>query len=152
MTVIEEFQRRGITLAAVGDKLQVTAPAGTLTDEDRARLAEAKPVILAELRRMEYARRYGGRGPSRNEATAIEVAVEREGVCLTYCTALGDLVAFVRSEADRGRVPNGFVVYMLAEVMMLCDMPIASFRLIHAAKRAGGGRVLSVDPREGTIK
>ena len=144
--LIEEFQRRGITLTAVRDKLRVTAPAGTLTAEDRARLAKAKPVILAELRRVEYAQRFGGQGPSPTDAKAIEVAVEREGVCLCYATQLNDMVAFVRSEADRARVPAGFVVYTIAEAEMLCDLPIESFRLIHAAKRAGGGSVQAVEP------
>jgi hypothetical protein len=148
MTLIDEYRRRGVAFAVDGDKLRVTAPAGTLTPVDRARLAEAKPLILAELRRMEYARRFRDQGPSVNEATAILIAVEREGICLTYCTALGDCVAFVASDADRRRVPPGFVVYTIDEIEMVYDVPVEKLRLIHAAKRAGGGRVLSVDPLE----
>jgi len=148
LTLIEDYGRRGITFEIDGDKLRVTAPAGTLTAEDRARLAETKPSIMVELLRIEYAQRFRGQGPSPNEAKAINDAVERGGVCLTYCTALSDLVAFIKDDADWNRVPPGFVAYTIQEVASFFDMPIESIRLIHAAKRAGGGSVLPVDRGE----
>ncbi len=40
------LKKRGVALKADGDNLKVDAPAGVLTDEDRAALLELKPILL----------------------------------------------------------------------------------------------------------
>ncbi len=40
------LKARGVNLEAVGDNLKVDAPAGVLTEEDRAALVEHKPLLL----------------------------------------------------------------------------------------------------------
>lgn len=47
------LQDRGISLEADGDNLKVDAPAGVLTDDDRAALLECKPVLLRFLTGMQ---------------------------------------------------------------------------------------------------
>lgn len=47
--LIRALQRRGVTLAANGDRLKVRAPKGTITPELRDRLAQHKPDIIAAL-------------------------------------------------------------------------------------------------------
>ena len=46
-----DLTARGVNLEADGDALRVDAPAGALSDEDRAALLEAKPVLLVFLSR-----------------------------------------------------------------------------------------------------
>jgi hypothetical protein len=54
MNVLElyhDLKKRDIRLVADGENLKVDAPAGVLTDEDRAALAGFKPVLLKFLAR-----------------------------------------------------------------------------------------------------
>ena len=46
-----DLKNRGVCLEVVGDGLRVDAPAGVLTNEDRAALLECKPVLLEFLSR-----------------------------------------------------------------------------------------------------
>ena len=41
-----DLKARGVNLEAANDELLVDAPAGALTDEDRAALLECKPILL----------------------------------------------------------------------------------------------------------
>ena len=45
------LKKRGVALKADGVSLKVDAPAGVLTDEDRAALVEFKPILLKFLSR-----------------------------------------------------------------------------------------------------
>jgi hypothetical protein len=47
-----DLRERGVLLEADGDNLKVDAPAGALTDEDKAALVEAKPILIRFLARM----------------------------------------------------------------------------------------------------
>ena len=49
LTLYHDLKRRGVRLEADGGRLIVDAPAGELTEGDRAALAEAKPVLLRML-------------------------------------------------------------------------------------------------------
>ncbi len=46
-----DLKVRGVNLEAAGENLKVDAPVDALTDEDRAALLEAKPVLLEFLSR-----------------------------------------------------------------------------------------------------
>jgi TubC N-terminal docking domain len=65
LTLYNDLKARGVIFEAVGHKLRVDAPAGKLTEDDRAALAELKPVLLKLLSRGENAedegRRFGAR-------------------------------------------------------------------------------------------
>ena len=64
-----ELKARGVRLEAAGDTLTVDAPAGVLTEGDRAALLESKPALLRLLSRHERpeddGRRFDAR-PSRH--------------------------------------------------------------------------------------
>jgi hypothetical protein len=47
-----DLRERGVLLEADGDNLKVDAPAGALTDEDRAALVKAKPALIRFLARL----------------------------------------------------------------------------------------------------
>ncbi|MEJ7873297.1 MAG: hypothetical protein WKF67_13645 [Rubrobacteraceae bacterium] len=46
LALYHNLKKRGVALEAAGDSLKVDAPAGVLTDEDRAALLELKPILL----------------------------------------------------------------------------------------------------------
>lgn len=48
--LIRELHAAGVTLSATGDRLHVEAPAGTVTDELRRRIADNKDALLTALR------------------------------------------------------------------------------------------------------
>ena len=49
LALYHDMKRRGVRLEADGGRLLVDAPAGELSEQDRAALAEAKPVLLRML-------------------------------------------------------------------------------------------------------
>ncbi len=51
LKLYHDLKKRGVSLGAVGENLKVDAPAGVLTDKDRAALVECKPVLLRFLSR-----------------------------------------------------------------------------------------------------
>jgi hypothetical protein len=53
LTLYHDLKARGVLLEAGGERLLVDAPAGELTDEDRAALTEFKPLLLKFLSRIE---------------------------------------------------------------------------------------------------
>jgi hypothetical protein len=55
------LKKRGVALEAAGDSLKVDAPAGVLTDDDRAALVEFKPVLLKFLAARHQEPEYDGR-------------------------------------------------------------------------------------------
>lgn len=75
-----------------------------------------------------------------DEAEEVARIVDQHGLCLVRCGELGgDLVAFIKDERFRPKVPNdGFVVYGLLELELVEGLPIESLRRIHQAKVFGG--------------
>jgi len=49
LALYDDMKKRGVHLEANGDNLMVDAPAGVLSEEDRAALVEAKPLLLKML-------------------------------------------------------------------------------------------------------
>lgn len=46
LSLYHDLKKRGVILEVDGEHLKVDAPAGVLTEEDRAGLVECKPVLL----------------------------------------------------------------------------------------------------------
>ena len=63
-----------------------------------------------------------------------------------------DFLAFVRDDFDRSKVPPGFVIYTDSELKELFGdgkhPSNATLRLIHEAKKSGGGRIIPTDNNE----
>lgn len=51
LALYHDLKKRGVRLEANGKRLLVDAPAGELTEDDRANLAKLKPVLLKVLSR-----------------------------------------------------------------------------------------------------
>jgi hypothetical protein len=66
LVLYHDLKKRGVLLEADGETLRVDAPAGELTDEDRATLVEFKPLLIRFLagRSQDDGRRFEAR-PSR---------------------------------------------------------------------------------------
>lgn len=104
-----------------------------LPDDLRQELREHKPEIMALLRVR----------PASWHANAIARAVQREGYCVFWSDVFGEIMAFIREETFRSKVPGGIVVYTLAEIEELWGegkpkTPPETLRLIHETKKRGG--------------
>jgi hypothetical protein len=51
LRLYHDLKQRDVRLEAIGDALRVDAPAGALTEDDRAALTECKPALLEFLTR-----------------------------------------------------------------------------------------------------
>jgi TubC N-terminal docking domain len=51
LSFFHDLKARGVILEAAGEHLKVDAPAGVVTDDDRAALVEFKPILLKFLSR-----------------------------------------------------------------------------------------------------
>ena len=76
------------------------------------------------------------------ELTEIENRLLTKGYVLLWSNTLNDFVAFYKTEADRGKIPPGFVPYSDKELFELFGKNSSprkhTLRLIHEAKKLGG--------------
>jgi len=114
------------------DKLKVRSPE-PLPDALLQELKEHKAEILDILR------------PRSKEWHAQEIAakVKVDDCCVFWSDVFGEIMAFIREESFRSKVPCGIVVYTLAEIEELWGedkpkIPPETLRLIHETKRTGG--------------
>ena len=85
-------------------------------------------------------------------AETIAAAVRKEGVCVFWSDLFGEVVAFVKDDSFKGKVPAGLVTYNDHELRELFGegkpgLSARDLRLIHEAKKAGGGRIISHEPK-----
>lgn len=143
--VLTESRRLGIVLEAHGSTLRYRAPQGMLTPELKDALRHHKAEILAHLR---YHQKYPGDGPPGDaELREIEDRVYADGFVLLWSIVLQEMVAFYRDEDDKVRITPGVVAYSVEELGRLfadgTEVAASTLRLIHEAKRLGGGAVIS---------
>ena len=134
----------GIIITVDGEKL-LLEPGSRVPPELVEDLRQHKVEVIRHLR--DYRQLYPGDTPTDRELGDIQLVIQTDGVAHLYSHVIQDLVAFVRSDADMGKVLPGFVMYTKQELEILFgeDAPSQShLRLIHEAKKAGG-RILPVD-------
>ena len=91
--------------------------------------------------------------PSDPRIRNLQDEVDHKGYVLIWSTVLKDLIAFCRTTKDAERVPRGIVVYTAHELALLFPVETggpgdAGLRLIHHAKKLGGGHVMEVEPTQ----
>ena len=136
VTLLDQLQEAGVKATIDGSDLFLV-PADRVPAEMIPALKEHKADIMTLLRPKSYRQRFDGEGPGESELAEIEKRVRTKGVCLTWCEALEDFVAFVRDDIDHGTVPPGFVIYTEAELAYICDLSADGLRRVHGAKRTG---------------
>jgi tubulysin polyketide synthase-like protein len=65
LALYHDLQARGVILEAYGDHLKVDAPAGVVTEADRAALLEFKPILLEFVSRLPQEGEPGRRSEAR---------------------------------------------------------------------------------------
>lgn len=113
--LLAELRDAGISLSVRGDKLRVESQPGAVSAELRARLAEAKPQLIALLRPDEAATRTHLLTLAEREGHALALVYRLPGADLAACVGLPDdtLRAYLRAldrgtVMDRGIVPDGY--------------------------------------------
>ena len=137
--ILDRLYSLGIEVTISGDKLQLE-PGSRVPEELVEELkSHKKDIILLE---KGYRLRYPGNQVTDQELTEIENRVLTKGYVLLWSNALNDFVAFYKTEADRGKVPPGFVPYSDKELFELFGKNSSpgkhTLRLIHEAKKLGG--------------
>ena len=145
---VAELETRGIRFQLNGERLVVKGPPDILTPEMVEDLRQQKAELIEELKkahspRGRYRHVYPGDEAVATELQEIARRVEKEGYVLLRSTLLDDFVAFYKTEADRGRIPAGFVPYSDSELQTLFredDPEWSAERLwrTHMAKKIAG--------------
>ena len=146
--LIHRCQSLGASVWVEDKGLQLDAPTD-FPDELIGLLRENKAAVLEhllhqpDLAEQDPSLVYPGKtGPTDTELVEIEQRVEQEGYVLLWSTELEDFIAFYMTEADRRRVPPGFVPYSDCELRELfgdgktAPSPDA-LRRIHRIKKLG---------------
>jgi hypothetical protein len=137
--ILDRLYSLGIEVTISRDKLQLE-PGSRVPEELVEELKSHKQDII--LLEKGYRLRYPGNQVTDQELTEIEARVERDGYVPLWSNALNDFVAFYKTEADRVKIPPGFVPYSDKELFELFGKNSSprnnTLRLIHEAKKLGG--------------
>ena len=145
VSILDELHNLGVAVTLDGDDL-LLIPASNVPDSLVPELKAHKPEIIRLIKDRQYAQVYPGEELGDEELQEIVRRVTTAGYVLVYCEILDDLVAFYDTEADRAKIPPGFVPYSDAELQHLFgddkpDMSVNDLKRIHAAKKAGANVV-----------
>jgi len=143
IAVLERLDRLGVSVQLDGPDL-ILRPGSRVSADVLEEVKACKPEIVNLLQRPRLVN-----GPPGWHAEKIAERVAIEGVCVFWSEVLEDIVAFCRTEEDRARIPAGIVGYSIEELTRLFgpgEVAESTLRLIHHAKKLGGGRVLGNDP------
>ena len=138
--ILDKLHSLGIGVTVSGDKL-LLEPGSSVPKELVEELKAHKPEVMGLLKLRGYRFRYPGNQVTDQELTDIEARVERDGYVLLWSNTLNDFVAFYKTEADRVKIPPGFVPYSDKELFELFGKSSSprkhTLRLIHEAKKLG---------------
>jgi hypothetical protein len=139
--VLERLEVLGVKLEVVGDKVRLT-PGSLVPPDIIEELRQHKSEIIAHLTGKRYPLKYPDAPADDQELTEIENRVLTKGYVLLWSNTLNDFVAFYKTEADREKIPPGFVPYSDKELCELFGKNSSprkhTLRLIHEAKKLGG--------------
>ena len=146
--LLEKVKALGVTLTRSGDKL-LLEPGSKVPPDLVNQIREHKTEILAHLSKPQLFD-----GSPQWHAESIAEVVQSEGVCLFWSDLFGEMVAFVKDASFKKKVPAGLVTYDDKELRELFGegkpgLSAATLRLIHEAKKAGGGHVRSYEGKGG---
>ncbi len=148
--LLREANTAGLSVSVEGDKLLVSGP--TSAKSLGLRILARKLEVVAFLKwrlPAAYALAFPDSAPAADEEhDHIVACLERDGFVLLWSNVLADCIGIYRSEADRARIPALFVPYSEEEMRLLFENPPAGrsanyLRLLHATKKATGGRIAS---------
>jgi hypothetical protein len=150
--VLDRLAELGITARTSGENL-LLEPGSKVPPDLLVEVRAHKAEVLALLRREAvgpldgYRQVYAGDAPGTDELAELEERVNREGFVLCRSMALEDFVVFHRDDVDPATLPPGFVPYSVQELERLfgdgTEVAASTLRLIHQAKKLGGGAVIS---------
>ena len=139
--VLERLEVLGVKLEVVGDKVRLF-PGSLVPPDILEELRQHKSEIIEHLTGKRYPLKYPDAPADDQELTEIENRVVTRGYVLLWSNTLNDSVAFYKTEADREKIPPGFVPYSDKELFELFGKSSSprkhTLRLIHEAKKLGG--------------
>ena len=141
--LLEELSRFGVNVRVDGSDL-VATPASKIPGRLFPLLKKYKNALLARV--SDDGRKQPAGSAGDNELLEIERRVREDGFVLLWSTVLHDSVAFYLTEADRVKIPPGFVQYSDSELRILFDETRINWtpeglHRIHKAKNVGSNIV-----------
>ncbi len=91
----------------------------------------------------------------RDQVVSIEtlMQLDEKGYCAWRCALLGgEIILVVRNNLSENVELPPYPVYTVEELARLAELDVATLRLIHQAKKAGGARLLSIEERRNESK
>ena len=136
--ILEKLDELGIKVELDGTDI-ICEPSSKIPAELRPEIREHKSQIIALLHGRTYRLHFAKGTDPDIEYQELVRQVEEEGIVLLWSRTLKDFIAIFDMEADRSKVPAGFIPYSDKEVRILFsdDKPEGSLRRIHDAKRSG---------------
>ncbi|MBI4299114.1 MAG: hypothetical protein HY666_05065 [Chloroflexi bacterium] len=146
VALLEKARTAGLKVWSQGDKLVIRGPKAA--EPLALRLIERKPEIMAALRKPRLKE-----GPHLWHAKEVESLVLKEGYCIFWSDLFQEPVAFILDKSFRSKVPANIVCYDTQEISLLFpgdggEVNDRGLRLLHQAKKHGGGRVTDVTRQE----
>ena len=148
--IVDRIHRIGAAFELTQTGFRVRSAPGSMSAELISDLHQHKPQVRAVLAKDVYSADYPDRGSRQEELAELVRRIGTEGYVLLWSEELEDMVAFYRNEADREKIPAGFVPYSDVELLKLFapgqeDISISTLRLLHAAKKTGA-YITGVEP------
>ena len=139
--ILDRLDSLGVEVTISRDKLQLEPGSrvpGELVEELKV---HKQDIILLE---KGYHLRYPSEWATDEELDEIEASVYQDGYVLLWSNVLEDFIAFYKTEADRAKIPPGFVAYSDQELRDLFGESKAtcSLRIIHEAKKEFGRLII----------
>jgi len=127
--------------STIQDRDLETMPAG-IECAKSAKSVKSPPPMDTSTPTRNYRLKYSESHADDQELQEIENRVSTKGYVLLWSNTLNDFVAFYKAEADREKIPPGFVPYSDKELWELFGKGSSpakhTLRLIHEAKKLGG--------------
>ena len=148
--IVDRVHRIGAAFELTQTGFKVRCAPGSMPAELISDLHQYQPQVRAVLAIEANSTIYAEPGQRQEELADLVNRVETQGYVLLWSAELEDLVVFYSSEANRERIPPGFVHYSDAELLHLFgpeqpEISTSTLRLIHAAKKTGA-RITGVEP------
>ena len=136
--ILEKLDELGVSIELDGPDI-ICTPGSKIPDELRPEIREHKREIIGLLHRRTYKRHFPKGTPLDIEYQELVRQVEENGVVLLWSRILKDFVAFYGTEADKAKVPAGFIPYSDRELTTLFagDVSPEVLRRVHEAKHSG---------------
>lgn len=144
IAILEHLEKIGVQVNIANDKLQFR-PGQAVPSELIPEIKAHKQELIVRLRDRDKPKLADA--SHQWHAETIAAAVQKEGVSIFWSEMFSEMIAFIHNDTFKSHVPCSIVAYTDKELKELfgegkSSLSAESLRLIHEAKKAGGGHII----------